>query len=1042
MYNPEITISAPGTVEAANSRIYVRDISTGGAKAVVFDVTTPWNTIESNIGGTEGETFRWTSGNYVLMMKIMTVNEAARTATFSLLSFAGSSTPYFTMTHDLPTSAVPGSILNYTFEVTNNTLNPTSVRWIFGSQESIGILNFTDWLEPEQLESFPPTTIVRNKNCWYEDWVGGACYNGQTIASNGHIDIPGSLTVLAAAGRHENTTLAVFVLVPGFWQSIAPGGPGGDEYVLSSVGSMMDVSILSDPCVGKVCTPNYICVGCDSYYTICNPADPTGSCIQGSLRTTNDPVCIPGTLSVISTPTGADVYVNDVLKGTTPLTLTLNAGTYSVRLIKAGYQEWINNSVVISCGTTTPISATLSPAPPVIYDLKIKLSSLTPSSYVIARLNRFTELLNRWILTKISNVRINSVTYIEVSHEILVEIEEIPSSLSLLYNPYYDMQLQYPTQDYIPQYPSLQADYSIKSLPLPILLINVILWVAPYVALLIGFIVASIFFGERPTVTTYSSLQIRTVVRSNEALVDPVENVVVEVAGLTLIANAANSYTVTAANLEIGKTYPLKAYIPLSTDSKVYKASYEYNIKIQDLPMNLWTAKLKIDTLQQRDWKLCNLKLDSNPMPTGTIIRVFRMKTLADGTPVLDTLGTTTSGANQCSGVVKVPAYLLDSQILTQFIPANVDPTQPSPTLHPGDKTDIPTISQEKNIITVIVETILKNNTVPDKIEIIDKSNGTIVKSVVPSIYTTSIIGIPAGTYTISVIKSGYKYSGCSLVPCEVTFTTDYLGSKTVTIIIESLVTTCAINIYVEDKYRKPPKTETYISIDGKTEQLASNGNLQISEITKGTHKFSVRAEGYKSIIDENVNIVCATTSDVITFKLDQTKEIPVPESITLYANDKRGSVQVDKSATITIKATGQDATEDVKIYNISETPDLLIATLPAGLTETTLTVSDKDTTFELQAFQRCIVGICAKSSNIISLTVGVGEEECLVPGPFGTCLVRKTTGYGLMVLVGLGLLAAIMILRPGGAAERIIERYPAPHPKEETKTIPPEKRS
>lgn len=1067
MYNPGITIPAPGTGYAANSKIDIIDISTDGAKAVIFNVTTPWNTIAPDGGGTEGDTFKWTSGNYVLMMKIMTVNETARTATFRLLSYARVSTPYFTTTvTGLPSSAAPGSVLNYTFQVTNNTSSSTLVRWIFGSQESTGTGTWADWIEPEQLESFPPTTIVRNKNCWYEDWAtGGICATGQTIMAHGFITISGNLTVLAAAGKRENTTLAIFVLVPNFWKTVNSGSPGGDEYVLSYIGdSLVEVSVLSDPCAEKICIPDYTCIECSAYDTVCNPADPTGLCIPGPRNTAKDYLCTAdGYISISSTPPGASIYVDGLATGITGSTPTfvkvpVSGNPHSVELILATYETWIDTNVNASCTAPVVINPTLTVTHPTFYDLTIKLSSWTPGSYVINVLDKFTELLNEWVLTRISNVRINSVTYNEPNHEISVEIEEIPSSLSLSYHPYYSMPLQYPmplrtdyiplqytTQtDYIPLQYTTQTDYSTKSLILPILLVSAIIWIAPYVALLVGLIVAYIFFGERPTVATYSSLQIKSVVLTNELSAESIEDVTIDIAGQTLTANAANSYTVTIANLEIGKTYPLKAYIPLSVDSKVYKALYEYNIKIQDLPMNLWTARLKIDTLAERDYRPCDLVLDNgSPAPVGTILRVFRPKTLANGELILDPLGSTTIGADGCAvDTIKVPAYLTDKLIKKQFISNSISPTEPSPTLVPGDQKEIPTVGGEKNIIGVIVQTTLKNNIVPDKIEIIDKSNGTIVKSVVPTEYTKMISGIPKGTFTISVTKSGYKYSACSLTPCEVTFTTDYLGSKTVTIILESLVTTCALNVYVEDKYRKPPKTETYISIDGKTEQLAPNGNLQISEITKGTHKFSVRAEGYKSITDENRNITCTTTPEIITFKLDQTEEIPVPESITLYVNDQRGSVKVDKSATITIKATGQDVTEDVKIYNISETPDLLIATLPIGQTETTLTVSDKDMTFELQAFQRCIAGICAKSSNIISLTVGVGEEECLVPGPFGTCLVRKTTGYGLMLLAGLGLLGIVMLARPGGAAEKIIERYPAPSPKEEIKAIPPEKKS
>src|SRR3989344_4321231 len=50
-----------------------------------------------------------------------------------------------------------------------------------------------------------------------------------------------------------------------------------------------------------------------------------------------------GTLKVSSTPTGANVYVDGVLKGVTPLTgylsVTLNVGNHQLKLTKTGYND-------------------------------------------------------------------------------------------------------------------------------------------------------------------------------------------------------------------------------------------------------------------------------------------------------------------------------------------------------------------------------------------------------------------------------------------------------------------------------------------------------------------------------------------------------------------------------------------------------------------------------------------------------------------------------------------------------------------------------
>jgi len=68
-----------------------------------------------------------------------------------------------------------------------------------------------------------------------------------------------------------------------------------------------------------------------------------------------------GSLSVTSSPTGAQIYVDNVFKGTTPRTVTnLAPGERAVRLVKTGYQDY-NTLVTVNSGQTTTLSATLTP---------------------------------------------------------------------------------------------------------------------------------------------------------------------------------------------------------------------------------------------------------------------------------------------------------------------------------------------------------------------------------------------------------------------------------------------------------------------------------------------------------------------------------------------------------------------------------------------------------------------------------------------------------------------------------------------------------
>lgn len=68
------------------------------------------------------------------------------------------------------------------------------------------------------------------------------------------------------------------------------------------------------------------------------------------------------TLIINSIPSGADVYVNDTLRGKTNLTLELDPGTYSIKITKSGYQDY-TTTVTLSAGETKTIEVSLNPVP-------------------------------------------------------------------------------------------------------------------------------------------------------------------------------------------------------------------------------------------------------------------------------------------------------------------------------------------------------------------------------------------------------------------------------------------------------------------------------------------------------------------------------------------------------------------------------------------------------------------------------------------------------------------------------------------------------
>jgi formylglycine-generating enzyme required for sulfatase activity len=70
-----------------------------------------------------------------------------------------------------------------------------------------------------------------------------------------------------------------------------------------------------------------------------------------------------GTLIVNSKPAGATVYLNGNRRGATPLTLTINAGTYSLRITKSDYEE-VSDQITIAANQTIRNNYPLKPLPP------------------------------------------------------------------------------------------------------------------------------------------------------------------------------------------------------------------------------------------------------------------------------------------------------------------------------------------------------------------------------------------------------------------------------------------------------------------------------------------------------------------------------------------------------------------------------------------------------------------------------------------------------------------------------------------------------
>ncbi len=72
-------------------------------------------------------------------------------------------------------------------------------------------------------------------------------------------------------------------------------------------------------------------------------------------------VPLSATLNIFSTPSFADVYINGVYKGKTPLSITdLSSGSYSVRVTLSGYEDY-SETVYLNPGDVKQLNVTLKP---------------------------------------------------------------------------------------------------------------------------------------------------------------------------------------------------------------------------------------------------------------------------------------------------------------------------------------------------------------------------------------------------------------------------------------------------------------------------------------------------------------------------------------------------------------------------------------------------------------------------------------------------------------------------------------------------------
>ncbi len=150
------------------------------------------------------------------------------------------------------------------------------------------------------------------------------------------------------------TVSAVLSAVPG--SISASSTPSGADVYVDGVLKGVSPVVIPNVAVGSRLV-KMVKVGFDDYSTTVNVVSGATASVNAVL------VPVTGSISASSTPSGAEVYIDGVLKGMSPVTVSgVAVGNRAVKLVKVGYDDYSTTVNVVS-GATASVSPVLSAVP-------------------------------------------------------------------------------------------------------------------------------------------------------------------------------------------------------------------------------------------------------------------------------------------------------------------------------------------------------------------------------------------------------------------------------------------------------------------------------------------------------------------------------------------------------------------------------------------------------------------------------------------------------------------------------------------------------
>lgn len=198
---------------------------------------------------------------------------------------------------------------------------------------------------------------IAGGSCTVPVYTTGTPYSQYTVAMSGYYSYTGSLTMPS-----EGDTVNVYATLNPVPTPVQYGSlyvwtsPSGAAVYLN--GNYQGVS----PVTISSISPGTYSVSADlSGYQSQSDTVTISAGQQQTESFTLQKINSPGTLYIVSTPSGANAYTDGTYKGVTPLTLTgVSPGTHVVELDMSGYYDW-KSTITLGNGQSKTVTATLNP---------------------------------------------------------------------------------------------------------------------------------------------------------------------------------------------------------------------------------------------------------------------------------------------------------------------------------------------------------------------------------------------------------------------------------------------------------------------------------------------------------------------------------------------------------------------------------------------------------------------------------------------------------------------------------------------------------